>query len=260
MEPLHDSTETIQSRSSWLRPIPLLLIVTAIAGAVVSFGYSKTLAGLRQEHQDLVSLVGTLDIDDPSRVYITAVSTDVIEMPQWIEDCQVWTFRVHIPPNYAVSFQDRRGLIAENSPRGSSNGGGSWGSADKESKEIQIVLTLVPTKTGWQVCHLSSGGSSTSSLPPELKLDSMDDYVVEPVVGVGEPTKSFSADEPICLFRLRSKTPGKPRRNKRSKQKPSKDVGPLYPGYVLYLLEGDRRGAFNDWANGKTDRMAEPQR
>ena len=256
-EPI-ETTKAVRPRSSWLRPIPLLLIVSSIAGAVVSFGYGKTLADLRQEHQNLVSIVGSVEIDDPDRVYITAVSPEAIEIPEWIKNYRIWRFRIYVPADYGVAFLDRRGLIAANSPRGSSSGGSSWGSAKKEPIEIQVTLTLMPTKTGWQICRVSSGGSVTADLPSELDLDSLDDNVLEPIVGIGEPAKSFPADGAICLFRLRSTTPGKSKRSNRPKQKASNDLEPLYPGYALYLLDSDRREAFNDWASGKTDRMVEP--
>lgn len=110
-----------------------------------------------------------------------------------------------------------------------------------------MSVALLKTDTGWLLARTGGGGGGSSNLPKDIDYSNLDSFVVEPVVSPGEKTLSFGSDEAICLLRLRGKEAVKPR----------KGYPPLYRGNAVYLLESDRRGAFDDWATGRTDQMAE---
>ncbi|WP_182865652.1 hypothetical protein [Stieleria mannarensis] len=240
----------MQSSSRSRRPVTWLIVLGAAIGIASSIHFNRQLFDLRRQRARLIEEVGLLDVTDPKRVHISRVPVGPDDIPPGVAAAHVWRYRIYLPAGYGPCFITGRRAIAADSPR--STGGRDFSSRGKEQDPVETVLTiaLIKKETGWISSRIQGGSSSSSSLSDDLPLDSLDDLVVESVVTAETPSKSFSVDEPICLLRLRGQQPVESK----------KDQPTLYPGIVTYLVELDRRDAFEQWAQGKIDRMPEVQK
>ena len=241
-----DVSATVEpQRSSRFSPIAVVLILVALAGAFVSANYSRKLSGLLREQNDFEELYGELKVDNPSQVAIVAVPPTAAELPVWISSEDLYIFRIYIPANYGISFSTITGKIASDSPLSNASGGGSSHGADPEAKEFQLIVSTSKEDGRLKVNLLSDSGSTNLSLPKELSAASPNDLVLETIVKPGDPMRTFDADEAICIWRLRSKTPSKKMLNDTK----------LYPSCVIYLYETAKRNAFQRWARGASSSM-----
>ena len=236
-------------------PLRRLLRIILTTAAVVGFGYAiyynQRLSKLRQTHTDLRKQVGYLEVKDPSKVTITHVPFSEETIPPGISKAYVWQYRIHLPANYGPCYQTQRGLVKADTPQGKGGRGTSWSSPQPEPKEELATMALVENDGKWIVCSTSGGGSRSSSMPDDFKIESLDDLVVEPVVDEGE-TRVFDTDDAICLFRLREKELATDRNGN-----PEED---LYRGLVVYVFSQQHQDAFKAWATGNASSMKEAQR
>lgn len=225
-----------------------VLLIIAAAGAAMSLYYGQQLRQLKREREALAKEVGLLDVTEPDRVHLTFVPPGDGGPPPGIEEAHVWRFRVYLPANFGPCWMSYRGAIAADSPRHRGGGGSSWGAKQKDPEESQLSVALIKADGRWIISRTAGHSSTTSSLPSNLGFDSLDDLVIETVVNDQTPAKSFSADEPICLIRIRKRVPVEQRKE---------DTTTMYPGLAFYLVESDRRAAFERWADGTIDAMPE---
>ncbi len=221
-----------------------------LVGLGYSIYFNQRLSKLRQTHTDLRKRVGYLEVENPDKVAITHVPVAEKVIPPGIDGAHVWQYRIYLPANYGPCYRTQRGLVTADSPQGSGGHGSSWSGAEPEPKEELATIALVKHDGNWILCRTAGSGSSSSSMPDEFSLESLDDLVVEPVVREGE-TRVFDTDEAICLFRLREKEFATDRNGM-----PEKD---LYRGLCFYVFSEKHQDAFNAWAEGKTDSMAEAE-
>ncbi|MCO8122029.1 hypothetical protein NHH03_09795 [Stieleria sp. TO1_6] len=239
----------LPSNSPLRRPLVWILVLIAISGMVSSLIYNRKLVQLRQQRNKLAVQVGTLEVADPSRVYISRIPTGPDDIPPGVQAAHLWKFRLYLPAGYSPCFISSSGAVTADSPRSDGGSNSSWGGKKPDPVETYLTVALIKTETGWLFSRNNQGSASSSSVSDELDFESMEQWIVETVVTAENPSKSFSADQPICLLRVRATEP-----------KPSKPGQPdLYPGLVTYLIETDRRAAFEQWANGRVDQMPEVQ-
>ncbi|MCS7465582.1 hypothetical protein NZK35_02715 [Stieleria sp. ICT_E10.1] len=237
-------------RSRPRRPLTWLIVLAAAIGIASSIYFNRRLFDLRRQRAQLAEDVGLLEVTDPKRVHVSRVPVGPDEIPPGVEAAHVWKYRIYLPAGYGPCLITGRRAIAADSPR--SVGGSDRSSSSKNQDPVETVLTiaLIKQETGWIFSRALGGSSSSSALPDDLPVDSLDELVVETAVTAQTPSQSFSVDEPICLLRLRGREPIEPQEGQPT----------LYPGIVTYLMEFDRREAFEQWAEGKTDQMPEVQR
>ncbi len=237
-------------RSRPRRPVTWLIVLAAAIGIASSIYFNLRLIDLRRQRAQLAEEVGLLEVTDPKRVQISRVPVGPDEIPPGVAAAHVWKYRIYLPAGYGPCLITGRRAISADSPR--SVGGRDRSSIGKKQFPGETVLTiaLIKQETGWIFSRALGGSSSSSALPDNLPLDSLDQLVVETAVTAETPSKSFSVDEPICLLRLRGREPIEPQEGQPT----------LYPGIVTYLVESDRRDAFEQWVEGKTDQMPEVQR
>ena len=232
-------------KSSRFNLITIILILLALAGAYVSLGYSRTLSDLRRQQNDFEKQFGDLKIEDPSKVAIVAVPSTAAQMPPWVTAEDVWIFRVRIPANYATSFSTTTGKVAADSPLTTSSGGGGSDSASPEAREFQLVISTSKNDETLKVNLFTQSGSTALSPPKELNVDSMDELVLETIMEPGDPMRTFTADEAILIWKLRSKTPSDKMLNHTK----------LYPSCAIYMYESAQRTAFKRLQRGKSSSM-----
>ena len=235
-------------RIGWLR---IFLTIVAVAGFASSIYYNQKLFKLRQIRADLQKQVGLLEVEDASQVVITHVPVSEETIPPGVNKAYVWQYRIHIPANYAPSYQSINGMVTADSPQGRGGSGSNTSSPNPEPQEALGSVALVQNQDSWMLCHTSMTGSSSLNMPDGFSFETLDEVVVEPVVQEGE-TRTFNVDEAICLFRLREKNPATTGDGENEKQ--------LYRGVVLYLLSQEQQAAFAAWASGNASSMEETQK
>ena len=242
----HNASADFQVQgSSRFSPIAIVLILTALVGGVVSTVYSRKVSSLLRQQREFHELFGELKIEDPSAVAIVAVKPTAKGLPAWLDPENTWIFRIRVPANYEVSFSTNSGLIAADSPLSTAGGSYSSYGVNPEAEEFQIVVST-SNESGRKRVHLrTKSGSRILPLPKELERGSSDKWVLDTVVAPGDAMKTFAADEAICIWKLRSKTPSKKRLKGTE----------LYPGCEIYLYDKGRHDAFKRWKRGETSSM-----
>ena len=231
-------------------PLRGLLRITLTTVAVVGFGYSvhynQRLSKLRQTHTDLRARAGLLEVEDPAKVAITHVPVSDEAIPPGVSKAYVWQYRMYLPANYGPCYVTKRGLVKADSPQGTAGASSSWSSPQPEPQEALATMALINSDDDWLFCRTTGGGSSSSNMPNDFTLESLDDFVVEPVVEEGQ-TRVFDTDEAICLFRLREKELATNRNGETEKDR--------YRGLVVYLFSQQHQDDFKAWENGQASSM-----
>lgn len=222
------------------------LAVVALVGFGYSLHYNQRQSELRLTHAELEKRVGLLKVADPSKVAITHVPVSDDLIPPGISEAHVWQYRIYLPANYGPCYKTRRGLVTADSPRGNGGGGSSWSSPRPEPEESLATMALIKDGDQWLFCRTTGGGSSSSNMPSDFDLESLDNLVVEPVVKEGE-TRVFDTDEAICLLRLREPNLATKRNGETEKD--------LYRGFVVYAFSQQHEAAFKSWENGEVASM-----
>lgn len=225
----------------------IAVIIVAALGAVSSIYFGQQRFMLQQELKHLARQVGYLQIQDVTRIHIISMPENDGIVPPGIEAAHVWRFRIYLPAGFSPAVMTRRQAVSANSPRSQGGGGWSSGSAAKESKETELIVSLLKTENGWLLSRTSDGSSNAGSVGPELVFDSLDDWVVEPVVTPMSGAKSFSVDDAICILRVREKEPVNPRDGNE----------PLYRGFVVYMYNADHQAIMDQWVDGTIDAWPE---
>ena len=247
MKDLDTSVDSIKPRLSRFSPIAIALILIALVGACLSAGYSQTLSNLLREQRRLSKSFGAMDLEDPSQVAIVAVSPAASDLPPWVDSKNTWIYRIHIPANYGIAWTQNDDLIAAESPLHRGGSGSTYGTGDTEAKEVRVVITTIIEDGRLKGKMLTNLGSFTFSLPKKMATASLDELVLDEIVKTGEPMRTFTVDEAICVWRLRSKEPSKKMLNHTK----------LYRGCAIYLCETSKRDAFDLWASGKSLSMGD---
>ena len=229
----------------------VVLVIVAVVGVAFSIHYNQTLAQLREDHANLQAQVGVLKISDPSKVAISYVPHSDDAVPPGVTKAHIWRYRIHVPANYGLCHVLKRRLITADSPRAKGGSSSTWNSPKPEAEQMVATLALFKSEGRWLFSRTTGGSSSTSNLPNDLQLDSLDDFVVETAVSADDPSRVFDPDEAICLFRLREKEVAKKRNGK--------DEKGFYRGVSLYMHSEKRKDAFTAWASGKAESMDEAE-
>lgn len=234
-----------------MKLVRILLVIGVVVGLYYSLSVGRDLQELRGINRQLSDQVGRLDVKDPSRVYFSALETELD--PSGIDDGieMLWRYRFHFPADYAVGHATFSGLISSDSPRrgGSGSSSSSSGSALSEAKVDVMTISISKSAHGWSVNQLSDNSSGTSSLRRGLDPSDRENLVIEPVVRPEDGTISFAQDEPICLLRIRSKEPDTSRRSQSAD-----DFDTLYNGFYYYLVPKEVREEFDAQVLGRSDR------
>lgn len=229
------------------RPVTWLIVLGAAIGITSSIYFNLRLFDLRRQRAQLAEEVGLLEVTDPKRVHLRHVPVRPDAIPPGVEAAYVWKYRIYLPAGYGPSFVTGRRAVSADSPHSAGGRDSSWGGKEQDPVETVLTIALIKQESGWTFSQMRGGSSTSSTLSEDLPLDSLDQFVIEPAVTAETPAKSYSVDEPICLLRLRSRQPVEPQEGETT----------LYPGIVTYMVESDLRDAFEQWAQGKTDRMPE---
>lgn len=224
-----------------------LLLLGISVGLVCSVCLNIQLEGLRRDFRNLQSDVGVLEIDDPAQVAIGWVLSPPELIPPGVEKAFVWRYRIYLPDNYDPYDRSITRLVSADSPAGAHQGSG-WSNRSKAHEYVASV-SLIHSDNGWMVRQQSRGMSSTTNLSGDFLIESLDDLIIEPIVTAENPTRSFTADEAICLLRIREKTP--------ATDNDGKPLEDRYRGIAFYLHSAKRSDAFDAWAAGGADSMAE---
>ncbi|PAY21100.1 hypothetical protein CKO51_02055 [Rhodopirellula sp. SM50] len=240
----------MQSSSRPRRLISWLIVYVAAIGITSSIYFNLRLFDLRRQRAQLAEEVGLLKVTDPKRVHLSHVPVRPDEIPPGVEAAHVWKYRIYLPAGYGPSFVTGRRAVSADSPHSDGGRDSSWGGKEQDPVETVLTIALIKQASGWTFSQIRGGSSTSSTVSEDLPLDSLDQLVIESAVTAETPSQSFSVDEPICLLRLRSRQPVESQEGETT----------LYPGIVTYMVESDQRDAFEQWAQGKTDRMPEVQR
>ncbi|EMI57368.1 hypothetical protein [Rhodopirellula sallentina] len=232
-------------------PLRILLVIVAVVGCGFSIVSNQQLSAAREEHVELRKQVGYLKIDDPGKVVVAQIPASDEVVPPFVHQAHVWRYRIHLPANYGPCFKMQRGLVSADSPRGQGGSGSSWSMGNSEPEEVLSTMALFQHGDKWMFCRSSDGSSSTSSLRKDFVIGSLDDFVIETPVSIGDEARMIDKAEAICLLRFREKELAKKRNGEPKKN--------LYRGFAVYLFSAKHRDAFEAWANGKVDSMKEFQ-
>lgn len=231
------------------RSIIRVLLLTAITmGVVCTIHYNSRLASLRRNHNQLRMRVGFFDVESPERVRVvrTAVPEDLVY--PGMEKSLVWRYRVSFPAGYEASYQAGVGLLKADAPCINGSTSTSFGGGNPKSSEMVVAIAFIPNGGQWFLSNKHSGGSSILQLPETFSPESIDDYVVEPLVDFGV-TRTFASDEPICFLRVREKELVVTRNGTQSKN--------LFRGCAVYGFNGTHVDAFAAWQRGEVNSMKE---
>jgi len=192
--------------------------------------------------------VGVWKVEDKDKVVVAGISLSEDTTPPGVDQSYVWQFRIHLPRKYAPCYERITGLVKANAPggEGSLSSGASFQISEPEQHLVTIALIKADGK--WIFCNRMGGSSGASEMPPNFTIDSIDDFIVEPIVEENE-IRAFDADEAICLFRLREKVLATDRRGNTKKD--------LYRGCVTYFFSEEQKSAFTAWSRGQRSSMEE---
>ncbi|MGI9469317.1 MAG: hypothetical protein ACR2OA_19515 [Rubripirellula sp.] len=228
--------------------IRILLTMVIATGLVCTVYLNLRLSSLREVHHDLQMRVGLFEEADSAKVRVVRAGVPEDLVTSEMSDGKIWRYRLSLPAKYQPVYQRYDGLVKADAPGGAGGSSRSWGSPNPEPSEIDFSVSFILDNGQWTLSVSHTGGGSSHAVPHKFPINSVDDLVIEQVVDFGV-TRSFDADEPICLFRIREK-------NEALNRDGTKKVG-LYRGFVFYLCENQSEKAFSAWASGQVSSMQE---
>ena len=237
----------MQSNQRYHRTFRVALMLLVIAGVANSLYYGRQRHELRQELTRLARQVGYLNVEDDTRVHVVAIPETADIIPPGVDAAHIWRFRIYLPTGYSNSVMSWSRVVSADSPRSRGGGGRSSGSPNKEPTESELIISLLKTEKGWLLSRKSDGSSGATTLSSELSFDTLDDWVVEPVVTPTSGPKSFAANEPICILRVRGRDAVEPREAE----------PPFFPGFVFYMYDSNYQDIMDQWAQGKIEQWPE---
>ncbi|MCP4885828.1 MAG: hypothetical protein GY904_04350 [Planctomycetaceae bacterium] len=229
-----------------MRIVLITILVFGFAGAIY---LNHKRSRLRAAMTQLQKQVGAWEVGDKSKVVIAHIPVAEDAVPPGVDNAYVWQYRLHLPANYATCYDSTSGLVKADRPGGQSRGSSSSGPL-KEPEQSLVTMALIETDGQWKYCTHLGGSSSVSNMPADFSIESLDDFVVEPVVNENE-IRVFDADEAVCLFRLREKV--------QATDETGKTKNELYRGCAFYLFSQERKADFNAWARGQRKSMEATQ-
>lgn len=226
----------------------ILLLMVIATGLIFTVSANLRLSSLREVHHELLMRVGLFEESDLTKVHVVRAGVPEDLITSEMSNCKIWRYRLSIPAKYHLCYQNHQGLVKADAPGGLGGSSRTWGSPNPEPSEVVFSVSFVQDNGEWTLSVNHIGGASSHAVPKDFDINSVDDLVVEEVVDFGV-TRSFSADEPICLLRIREK-------NEALNRDGTKKQG-LYRGFVFYLFEKQREKAFSAWASGQVSAMQE---
>jgi hypothetical protein len=227
-----------------IRILLMLIIATGLACTVFS---NLRLSSLREVHDNLRARVGLFEEADPAKVRVVRAGVPEDLITSGMGDSKIWRYRLSFPAKYGACYQNHQGLIKADAPGGGEYSS-SWGNPKSEPSEIVFSVSFIQDNGEWTLSVNHTGGSSSHSVSKDFPINSFENLVIEEVVDFGV-TRTFEADEPICLLRIREKDEALNRDG-------TKKQG-LYRGFVFYIFESQNEKAFDAWANGEISSMQE---
>ncbi len=135
-----------------LRLLNLSLLIAAVIGGVLAYRVAVKHRGLSAEHRRLEAKVGSLPIEDPTRIHIRALDTD--------EECS-FAWRVYVPAGLGIMWQ---------------HGGGSATSWDIAARHFIAQLRIRQSENGClEVFTSQAGGSGKFQLGNQALADLLRD-------------------------------------------------------------------------------------
>lgn len=227
------------------RIVLALVILSGIAFTVLT---NSQLSMLRQQHNELRMQVGLFEDGGTGMVRLVRMSVPPELLSTEIAETRTWRYRLSFPANYCARFQDTMGLVKADSPGGWGSSSSRYGDKNSERTEMIVSISFVRVDGRWTLSVKGLGGSHSHTVPQEFSLDSLDDLVIEEGVDFNT-SRAFGSDQPICLLRIRGRSPVV---NRDGTEKEG-----LYQGFVCYIYEEQQEKEFEAWANGKIKSMGE---
>lgn len=229
-------------------PLRIVLITITAVGIACTLYYNQKRNQLRGSLTELQKQVGVWKVEDESKVVIARIPVSEDAIPPGVGKCYLWQYRIHLPAKYAACVARTSGLVKANAPGG--QGSQSTGMSGQIAKPEQKLATaaLIEADDQWNFYFRVGGSASSAGMPPDFSIETLGDFVVEPVVS-GNEIGVFDADEAICLFRLREK--------ELATDGGGNVMKDLYVGCTAYLFSEDQQKAFTEWSQGQRNSMKE---
>lgn len=225
-----------------------MLITLSAVGIACTLYYNQKRNQLRGTLTELQKQVGVWKVEDESKVVIARIPVAEDAIPPGAGKCYVWQYRIHLPAKYAPYIAYTSGLVKANAPGGQGSQYTGMSGQISEPEQKLATVALIEADDQWNFYFRVGGNSSSAGMPTEFSIETLDDFVVEPVVS-GNEIGVFDADEAICLFRLREKELATDGRGNIIKD--------LYVGCTAYLFNEDQQKAFTEWSQGQRNSLKE---
>ncbi len=230
--------------------VRIMLIIISAVGIVCTIYYNQERSKLRGALTELQMQVGVWKVEDENKVVIARVPLSEDAMPPGVGKNHVWQYRIQFPANYSPCHDHTAGLVKANAPGGQGGRSTSMSGRLSEPEQKLATMAFLEANGQWKFYIRVGGSSNTSMLPPDFSIESLDDFVVEPVVK-GDEIRVFDADEAICLLRLHEKELATDRRGN--------TIEELHRGCTAYLFSKEQQDTFTAWAQGQRSSMKETQ-
>ena len=221
--------------------------IVLIAGFATAIMYSIKNHTVKAEIRQFEKELGVMHIDDPERAYIVAIENT--KVPNVIADNvdRLWQFRYYLPVGYDMNEFSGSGRLAADGFyfAGDFSTGSSRPLAEAENKLLAISIT----KQNQQIEIYSSWGGTFWWKPSNIDVD-INELVIEPIVSIGDPARSFGPREIIPLFKIYD--PASAKEKIVDGQKLT-----TYSGATMVMLAGSQRPNFKLLRQGKRIKSAE---
>ncbi len=170
-----------------------------IAGFVTAIKHTMANQSVASEIKELEEELGVLRVTDPQRVYFVAI--DNTKVPSVVADNvdRIWQFRFYLPAGYSKNDFAGSGRVAAEGFN--FNGGSSVGSGSPSSETVNRLFAISLAKREKYIEIYSSLGNTTHWRHPDPNVD-INELVIQPVVSLGDPARSFGSEEIIPLFKI----------------------------------------------------------
>lgn len=214
-------------------------------GLTFSFQRTSRVNELKRVHRDVKAKAGLLRVDDPTKVYVTAVISPVIPAVLQKETVRVWQFQVYLPVGYATQVLKLSGPITKDGARNRGGHSSSSSTAKKEAVRGLWTLTLHEEDGQWKLSSSQPSGSGQMSLRID-GLASIDDLIVKTICPEPGQTVEIEPDQFFNLIRIRKAEKAPNRKNRKQ------DLD-LYAGSAMWIGPKDSRAAFDAVSDGGKD-------
>lgn len=211
-------------------------------GLVLSIQQNTIVNDLKEKHRDVKAKSGLLKIDDPTKVYVTPVTSPVVPIVLQDERVRVWQYQVHLPIGYGVCVIEVGGPMTKDGIHNRGGTSSSMSSPRKEALRGLWTFCLYEKDGQWKLS--SSGPSSSGQISlHEFDIDSVDDLIVTTISPEAGRTVEIAPDVFFNLLRIRTVQ----KAQRRQYQERDKE---LYPGVAVWIGPKASRPAFDAIRNG----------